>query len=401
MGAGKVLLRVMFWVLTVAFLVVGNHLALLDNNMDLQADQFNVETAQVAHIVNIEEFSHQVTPDFAIESTIITFNARLSSGEREGEYVLAEHNLDGLLIVRERPVEVGDRVLLTYEYAIGRYAFVDYVRINYIAILGGVLLGLMVLFGGLRGFGSVVALGFTCAAVFLVLVPSILGGRNIYLVAVLVCVYIIVSTLIIVVGPNKKAACAIIGCLGGVAVAAGLMFFMDVLLNLTGVIDNDSQFILALPVDYQLDLRAIVFAGVIVGAVGAIMDVAMSIASSLWEVSRAGEELSFGRIFSSGLNIGKDILGTMLNTLILAYIGSSLSLILMIAFHSHATSFIELFNREPIAVEVLRALIGSFGIFLAIPITAATCGWLYSRKEGRIRPEKPPRNRREGYSSDW
>jgi uncharacterized membrane protein len=105
------------------------------------------------------------------------------------------------------------------------------------------------------------------------------------------------------------------------------------------------------------------------------MDVAMSISSSLWEVREAGGEYDFRSIFKSGVNIGKDILGTMLNTLILAYIGSSLSFILLITVHTH--SLTALFNLEMIIVEFLRALVGSFGMLLTIPLTAAICGWLY------------------------
>jgi len=231
-----------------------------------------------------------------------------------------------------------------------------------------------------------------------VLVPAILAGRSIHLTAILVSVYIIVSSLVIVIGPSRKALSAILGCLGGVFVAALLMLFMDIVLNLTGAIDQDSQFLLTLPLAQPLSLGAIVFAGVIIGAVGAIMDVATSIASSLWEVKLAvgGEGGGFAQIFKSGLNIGKDILGTMLNTLILAYIGSSLSLILLITFYSYDTSLLELFNREMISVEILRALVGSFGIFSAVPLTSAICGWLYSGKRG-----EPSRNRRESYESNW
>ena len=394
---------VIIWILAIGFLFIGNRIATANPNIMDDAEHYagitgDVVSAVVTEIIERDEWRQEIVPGFTISGTMIIFEARITSAGRRGEHVTAEHYLDDLMSVREREVGQGDRILLAYDYGAGQYIFVDYVRINYIAILGAVLFGLMILFGGARGFNSIVALGFTCLAIFMVLVPAILGGRNIYLTAIAVCVYIIVFTLLIVAGPSKKSLSAILGCLGGVAVAALIMRFMGVILNLTGDVDDSSRFLFALPLERPISLGAIVFAGVVIGAVGAIMDVAMSIASSLWEVRRAGENLSFGRIFRSGLNIGKDILGTMLNTLILAYIGSSLSLILVIAFYTHATSLLDIFNREMIAVEFLRAIIGSFGIFLAIPLTSAICGCLYS---GENRRHESPRGRRSEPKEDW
>jgi len=379
------------WAACITFLFFGNMVA---DTLDIvpDVDEFDVISAVITEITDIEEWDQEMGTGFVISSTLITFNARITGGEMRGRQVIAEQFLDGWTIATAREVEAGDRILIIYNDFNGVFEFVDYVRINYIIILGAIFFALMLLFGGKKGLNSIVALGFTCMAIFMVLVPAILGGRNIYLTAIVICVFIIVSTLLMVIGPNKKALSAMLGCLGGVILAAGLMFFMDVILNLTGIVDHDSQFLLALPIENQISLNAIVFAGVIIGAVGAVMDVAMSISSSLWEVKLASpDDMSFSKIFKSGINIGKDIMGTMLNTLILAYIGSSLSLILLMSFYFNATSFVELFNREMIVVEFLRALIGSFGIFLAVPLTSGICGWLYAGEK----------EHREEYDSNW
>jgi len=378
------------WFLSAIFLLVGNMVASQGMDTFTADDEFAVSTAVVTEIIERDDWQLEMGSGFFIDNTQITFSARITSGDARGQVVIVDQHIDGMLITPVKEVEVGARVLIFDDYFLGRYTFIDFVRINYIIILGGVFFVLMVLFGGLKGLNSIVALGFTCAAIFFVLIPAILGGRNIYAAALIVCVYIIASTLLAVIGPNRKAVSAMLGCLGGVLLAALLMLFMDVILNLTGVVDQDSQFLLTLPIDTPLSLSAVVFAGVIIGAVGAIMDVAMSISSSLWEVNLAGENMSFRAVYRSGLNIGRDILGTMLNTLILAYIGSALSLILLLTFYSQGTSLLELFNREMIAVELLRALIGSFGIFLAVPLTSGICGLLYTG-----------RGRRQEYNSSW
>ena len=290
----------------------------------------------------------------------------------------AEQHISDMFTVNEREVEVGDRVIVIYDSFGGRFFFVNFVRINHVAILGAVFLALVLLFGRKKGFGAIVSLGLICMAIFLVFIPAILSGRDIYVATIIICVFAIVSTLLIVIGPNKKALSAMLGCLGGVLLAGLLMFIMDIILGLTGALDHETMALLNISTGEPIDLRAIIFAGVIIGAVGAIMDVAMSIASSLWEIREAGSITDFASIVKSGVNIGKDILGTMLNTLILAYIGSSLSLILLIV--SHTTSYTELLNMEMVIVEFLRALVGSFGMLLTIPLTAVICGWLYSNK---------------------
>ena len=330
-------------------------------------------TGVVTHIIERSE-----TRVFGMPRVSLTFYARIAGGPRRGEIITAEQVLDNIL-VNEREVSAGNRVLLVYDQWRGRYFFANYLRINYVALLGAAFVVLVILFGRRKGFNGIVALGITCMAIFLVFVPAILSGRNIYLAAILVCVFSIVSTLLIVIGAHKKALCAMLGCLGGLFAAALLMLVMDFVLRLTGAVNEEIQMLLLLPVASPINLRALIFAGVILGAVGAIMDVSMSIASSLWELRQAGDVSDFNSMVKSGLNIGKDILGTMLNTLILAYIGSSLSLILLITVH--APSLIELLNMEIIIVEFLRALVGSFGMLLTIPLTAGVCGWFYTARQ--------------------
>jgi uncharacterized membrane protein len=135
---------------------------------------------------------------------------------------------------------------------------------------------------------------------------------------------------------------------------------MDRTLALTGVLSEESVYLTYLPMETPIDLKAIIFAAIVIGAIGAIMDVAMSISSALWEIAGTSESASFETLFRSGINIGRDVMGTMANTLILAYIGSSLSVVLLISVYS--SSLLYLLNREMIVVEILQALVGSFGI---------------------------------------
>jgi len=359
-------------IFSAAFLFFGNRIA----SRDMFVSEFDAAPVYAARVTAIEG-RHDIIPDAAwgIEyaQALVFFEAEITSrGDRRGQTVPAEQFVSSRL---EQEVAIGDRILLIHDEFHDIFFFMEFQRIHFAVILGVVFFVLIVLFGKMKGFNSIISLGFICMAVFMVFVPAILSGRNIYVAAIVICVYAVISTLLIVIGPNKKAYSAIVGCLGGILVAGLLMFAMDAIMGLTGLVDHEARNLLNIPTARPIDLRAIIFAGVIIGSTGAIMDVAMSIASSLWEIKQVGEESSFGSIFRSGMEIGKDILGTMLNTLILAYIGSSLSLIVLIV--ASTTTMLELLNTELIIVELLRALVGSFGMFMTIPLTAAFCGWSY------------------------
>jgi uncharacterized membrane protein len=153
---------------------------------------------------------------------------------------------------------------------------------------------------------------------------------------------------------------------------------MDKVLFLTGIVDENSRYLANLPLETSIDLRAIVFSGIIIGAMGAIMDVSMSISSSLWELKEKAGNITFEALFRSGLTIGRDIMGSMANTLILAYIGTSLSVVLILSVYSD--SLVTLFNMEMITLEILQALAGSFGILLAMPLTAFFCATIYLKE---------------------
>jgi uncharacterized membrane protein len=275
--------------------------------------------------------------------------------------------------VTAKEVARGNSVLLIN--ANGEWYFNGYVRTGKILGLGIVFALCVLFFGGKKGFNTLLSLGLTCGAIFAVFIPAILSGFNIYVMSILVCAYTISMTLLIVIGYNKKALTAAIGCASGVAVTGIISAIMDRMLLLTGIVDEHSRYLANLPVEASINLRAIIFAGIIIGAMGAIMDVAMSISSSLWEVKEKAGIIKFESLFRSGLTIGRDIMGTMANTLILAYIGSSLSVVIILSVYSG--SALSLFNSEMIVVEILQALAGSLGILAAMPLTALICSVFY------------------------
>lgn len=373
-------------VFSIAFLWFGNQIASQNMRLFDQQGQMATLKARVIAINDTIVTSESVGDGSEIKLTDILFSAEITSGARKGEVVNALQNLNSYFIVTNKPVEVGDKTIL-YELYNEQYAtdwvFGEYHRTDALVILAVLFALLILLFGRIKGLQTLISLVFTVLAVFFVFVPSILSGYNIYLWTMITCLFTTVMTLIIVSGVNMKTVSAIIGCMSGIILSAILVIIMDQLLNLTGVIDEDSVFLLMMNPEHPVDLKGIFFGAIVVGAMGAIMDVSMSISSALYEMKEKYSATTFRQLFSSGLTIGRDIMGTMANTLVLAYIGGSLSVVLLL--FTYSSSMLDLLNREMVVIEILQALVGSMGILLTLPLTAAVSGLLYAEKKNHNR----------------
>ncbi|MBR7185441.1 MAG: YibE/F family protein [Clostridia bacterium] len=329
----------------------------------------------LAHIDREEVF---YGPDNSMRDLTLTFTA-----EVDGETVTATQTIsDGIIAGDRREVAPGDRITLMNNAPDGmapNYVFTGYVRTGTLTVLAILFLLAMLAFGRGKGLAAAAALILCCAAVFGCFIPAVLAGRNIYLWTFIVCLYTTVSTLLLIGGAGHKSLAAMLGCLGGTGFAALVMAIADRFLHMTGFLDDNTAFLLYLDTPEPIDLRALLYAAVLIGALGAVMDVAVDISSALHEISVKVEGATFGTLFRSGITIGRDLIGTMSNTLILAYIGSSLSIVLLLTGGS-STSLFYLLNQERIVFELLQALVGSFGILSTLPLTAAISAWLMGRR---------------------
>jgi uncharacterized membrane protein len=166
---------------------------------------------------------------------------------------------------------------------------------------------------------------------------------------------------------STKSIAATLGTISGVVVAGFLAIGVGYLTHLTGISSEESRAILLSPT-LSVDLKGLLFAGILIGAIGAIMDVSMSISSSIHEIYKANPKSNLKSLFSSGMNVGRDIMGTMSNTLILAYTGGALPLLFM--YSAYKVSFMKILNLELITTEILRAVVGSIGLIMSVPLTS-------------------------------
>lgn len=356
------------------FLLIGNRYA-TSHALPITVTDYESELSDqvFAKVTKIDSVSPNPS-DSTVK--IVKFTCVVTGGKETGKTVRATQYSYLKNSAMPQQVQENDRVVLGMlsSGSSAEYTFENYDRIGQIAFLGLALIFLLVVFGGKKGIKTVFSLALTCLVIFLVFVPDIMAGFNIYFSTVVVCAFIILVSYSLTGGINAKSLAATVGCSGGVAVSGLLYIFMEKIMKLTGYYNDQTSLIRQSFVQCPLDLKAVVFAMVTVGALGATMDVGMSIASSLDEIQAGDEDYSRYDLIRAGLNIGKDITGTMTNTLILAYIGSSLVMVLIYAAAHYP--LLQLINQEEIIIEILQSLIGSFGILFTIPITTVTSACL-------------------------
>ena len=367
---------------SILYIIVGHNLAIANYHAFSGDDQSIVIKAEVVELTDRYTVMYPLNEFEYAEDETIVFRAKVASGDMKGQTIEAAQTLDYFTAVHLPVVEPGDRILL-YSIPGGmaehEWLMSDYQRFDQILILGAVFVLLVLLIGHWQGVNTLISLALTCLAVFYVFIPAVLAGESIYLWSIATCIYVTFMTLFIVNGVNAKSIGAILGCLAGIVVAAVLTLFFEESMTLTGLLDENSVLLYGLNPDAPFNLKAIIFAAIIIGSMGAIMDVSISIAAALEELKEKLPQITLGELFQSGMNISRDIMGTMANTLILAYIGSALAgVLLMVAYNS---AMIDLFNREMIVVECLQALAGSIGILMALPFTALICALLYQSKK--------------------
>ena len=230
----------------------------------------------------------------------------------------------------------------------------------------------LIIVGKKNGLKALITLGITVSLIFGIFLPCIIRGFNPILLALAVCSSATVITLLIISGNNKKTYTAIIGTIGGVIIAGIFAFIAGKILMLTGLGNEDAQMLAFIPQHRRIDYQGLLFAGIMIGALGAVMDVAMSISSAMWEIIFVSPDISKKQLIKSGMNIGRDIIGSMSNTLILAYVSTSIPVLLLFILFSNG--FTEIINLELLASEVLRAVAGSIGLICTIPITVRLVG---------------------------
>ena len=346
-----------------------------------KAKVIEVETA-------VETFDLEEAEGQGFSQTIQYVTLKILSGKFRGEVVGVNHMASGM-IAGDMVLKAGDKVLVfvdeypsEVESPSGAPLFhiADYVRTVPIFWLAVFYCLILVAVGGMKGFKSLISLLITIAMLFFVMFPLVLRGYDPLFVSILIVGIVTFIVFRIIGGKSIKSLSAATGTFVGVAIAGILAMLVGKIAHLTGLSSQESK-ILLYSMEIKLNFQGLLFGSILIGALGAIMDVGMSIASAVDEIKKHKFDANFMNLFKAGMNVGRDVMGTMSNTLILAYTGAALPLLLL--FIANRVPMSKIINMELIAVEIVRALAGSVGLVLCIPITAAVAAFMHSNVSKR------------------
>ena len=303
----------------------------------------------------------------------------ICSGEHKGVFLETYNYLNAYTNLDARE---NTRLIVRLDYdddgALYVVSIFNYDRWQVVGIFVLVFALVMILVGGRKGAKALLGLLFTLACVWFLLLPMMLRGVSPVPATVAIIALTTAASLLLLDGPTLKTLCATLACVGGVAVAGGSAAIVGVLTPLNGFNTDNAEALVLQASDSGLHISGLLVCGILISSMGAVMDVAMAIASSLHELHTHNPELSSLALFRSGMNIGRDAMGTMANTLILAFAGSSLNTLLL--FQVYDYPLIQLLNSDLLSLELLQGIAGSMGIILTVPIVAALSGYIMGRK---------------------
>lgn len=302
---------------------------------------------------------------------------RINSGELKGQEVEAT-SPDGMLF--GATCKVGMKVIAIVSISDGNNLVTVYSQDRSMAIYGFAAFFVLCvcLVGGWKGFKSILSLAFTGVTILFILFPLMYRGYSPILMSVIICTIATIFSMMMIGGLSTKTAAATIGTVFGVIASAVAAMVFGHFAGISGYNVSDIENLIYVQQVTSIKVGELLFSGIIISALGAVTDVGVSVASTIQEIHQTDPNLGKRKLFLSGIHVGRDMMGTMVDTLILAYVGTALST--LVTNYAYDLSYNQLINSNNIGIEIMQSLAGSLGIVLAVPITALVAVELIYRK---------------------
>ena len=333
-----------------------------------------------AHVVRVIETGDRNPAPTGVRQPFQRLELQLDSGLYRGEIVTVEWGGRRALDPNGF-VSAGDRVLVSESREGGtrRYAVEEIVRLPALAPLAiGLFIALLAV-ARLKGLAALAGLGASIAVFLLAIVPALQRGGDPLIATLLGAVGVVTVSVFVVHGANRKSLAALVGTLAGLVVICVVAAIGLATLRLTGL-GSEEQIFLSVGTDGRINMPRLVLAGVIVGSLGALVDMCVGQASATMELAAVDPDLGPGELYRSALNVGHDHIGSLVNTLALAYFGGALPLVLLLSLGFQPLSVA--LNSEEIIESVLAVLAASIGLVLCVPVTTAVAVFFAQRRVG-------------------
>lgn len=349
-----------FLFISAVFLLTGQNAIAQEVHQDL----IEVVKATVVEVLSEEERDIIGTETKALVQEV---RVRLQGGNKAGETVTFENDV--------ATVAVGDRIYVQHLKTIEGseyYLFKDFDRLPMLALLLLSFIAVLWFIAGMKGLRALLSLLASIGVIVFVLIPLLLRGHDPVVVSMLIASIMLALAIFLTHGFRANARIAFLGTFSAIIATGALSYLWVSLTRLTGF-SSDAAVYLNFSTHGALDFSGLLLGGILIGVIGVLDDVAITQASVVVELARANSTLSFYELYRRALRVGQDHIGSLVNTLALAYTGVSLPLLLL--FARTDSTFFDIVNQEIVAVEIVRTLVGSLGLMLAVPATTLIAAW--------------------------
>ena len=339
-------------------------------------DRWSAEVLEV-----VDEYDREITGTTAT-ATVQIIRATLTEGERAGEVIRFENELTTL--------QAGDKIFVNHMQLIDGdeyFSYADFERRPALLFLSVLFVVLLLIFSGWQGVRALLSLAASVLGIFFLLVPALLAGYDPALASVGIGGVILAFILFGTHGFTARTIIAFVGTFSAVIITCVIAWAVTVASRFSGF-GSDASVYLNFATDGTLDLAGLLLGSIIIGILGVLDDVSITQASVVEQLKYANPTFHFKDLYQRAIIVGRDHIGSLVNTLALAYVGVSLPLILL---YVHAdSSLLTSLNQEVIAAEIVRILVGSIGLMLAVPATTIAAAWYFSRHKIDKEPEVSP-----------
>jgi uncharacterized membrane protein len=334
-----------------------------------------------AYVIAVEKESLARDRASGLDAGYQTVRIKILTGEHTGEVMTVRNALNYTINVRAR---AGGRVIVCIDTAnkntYNAWIY-SYDRGPYLYLFILLFIAALCAIGGSRGIRSVLGIVFTFTGIIFLFIPLLYRGYSPAVASIGVVMITLCVTLVLLAGFSTKTLSAILGTMSGVVIS--MLFLMAALkiTHLSGFSTNEADILIQIGGKTHMKVGELLFAAILISSLGAIMDIAISVASSVNELYLSNRGLEVKDLFNSGMNVGRDMMGTMANTLIIAFTGTSLNLLVLL--YSWNVTYYQLINNNMIGIYIIQAVSGSIAVILTVPLVAFFSSQLIPALGGR------------------
>ncbi len=340
----------------------------LSGQVPTAASKFIFVPAHVTKIVRDDAFPDTWTEKLRLGTQEVY--VKLDGGQHKGlelpavNYLSAYSNID---------VKIGTKIIVRLDYDTQSKPYVasiaNYNRSLALIFLVIVFVALIIILGRKKGIAALLSLIFTIICIWFVLIPMIQRGVPAILATIILVLITTAVSMLMLNGFSSKALCASIASFSGVLMAGLIVYIVGLITPINGFNMPEAEDLILRSGDDALKISGLLVSGILISSLGAVMDITMGITSSVYELYTVNPTMKRKELFTFGLNVGRDTMGTMVNTLILAFAGASLNMLILFRIFDYP--YIQIFNSDLMTIEIIQALAGTIGVVLTVPLVAA------------------------------